>query len=365
MYIETVKFSHILETDTLDDINPFLSRTAFVISHKSESAETLQSVLWYLPTDSPIIIVTNSPIEEMEYLKASLKENLDRHRYVYMVHQKDEAIARFFYESGVHHILGTDGKVIDGKGEGMYIGTLFAALLGYPQWVVFYDADNLVPCALLEYTLAMGRLFTAASTNSFYPDSPAVDLHNVRICWASKPEIKDGKLHYTPLGRCTSVVSPLFGSLLDGWFGLPDYPINSSNAGEQGLSMTAAKTLRFSSGYSVETFQFLDLLARAAGVNGLPRGAMLQQYQSKSPHFHTKRDDEHVRKMIAQSLGCFLVFKDYLPYQTEQQLYHICEEMHLDISYPLVYPAIEDLPIEQSGLLPVALHEEAAVIAGE
>ena len=368
MYIDTVKFSHILETDTLDDISYFLSRTAFVISHKSESAETLQGVLWYLPTNSPIVVVTNSPLEEMEYLKSSLKESLVYHRKVYVVHQKDETVAQFFRASGVHHILGNDGRVIDGKGEGMYIGSLFAALLGYPQWIVFYDADNLVPCALLEYTLAMGRLFTASSANSFYAEPSPVDLHNVRICWASKPEIKRGKLQYTPLGRCTAVVSPLFSTLLEGWFGIADYPINSSNAGEQGLSMATAKTLRFSSGYSVETFQFLELFSRAAGTHGLPRTALLQQYQSKSPHFHTKRDNEHVRKMIAQSLGCFLIFKDHLPYKTEQQLYQVCDDLRLDITYPLVYPAIEDLPLEQStlsGLLPVALHEEAVLRIGE
>jgi mannosyl-3-phosphoglycerate synthase len=104
------------------------------------------------------------------------------------------------------------------------------------------------------------------------------------------------------------------------------------------------------------------------GTNGLPRGAILQQYQSKSPHFHTKRDNEHVRRMIAESLGCFLIFKDHLPYQTEQQLSRICEEMQLDITYPLVYPAIEDLPLDQCaqcGLFPVTLHEEVTVSIGE
>jgi mannosyl-3-phosphoglycerate synthase len=365
VYIDTVRFSHILETDTLDDISYFLSRTAFVISHKSESAETLQGVLWYLPTNSPIIVVTNCPLAEMEQLKASLKESLVYHRKVYVVHQKDEAVARFFSASGVHHILGNDNRVIDGKGEGMYIGSLFAALLDYPRWIIFYDADNLVPCALLEYTLAMGRLFTASSTNSFYPESSPVDLHNVRICWASKPEVRRGKLLYTPLGRCTAVVSPLFSSLLEGWFGMTDYPINSSNAGEQGLSMTTAKKLRFSSSYSIETFQFLELVSRAAGINGLSQNAVLQQYQSKSPHFHTKRDDKHVRKMIAQSLGCFFIFKDHLPYKTEQLLYQVCDKLRLDITYPLVYPAIEDLLLEQSDLFPVALHEERVLRIGE
>ena len=360
MYIETIRFSHILETDTLENIHYFLPRTAFVVSHKSESIETLQGVLWYLPTNSPIIIVTNSPEEDIEHLKSSLRTHLLCHKKIYVIHQKDDNVAQFFRATGVHHLLGKDGKVLDGKGEGMYIGSLFSALLDYPQWVVFYDADNLVPSALLEYTLAMCRLFT--STASYGPGSHesnmADPLHNVRICWSSKPEVNNGSLDYKLLGRCTSVVSPLFTTLLGEWFGIRDYPINSSNAGEQGMSIKTVKALRFSSGYSIETFQFLELLSKSFGLHGQPHRATLQQYQAKSPHFHTKRGDEHIRKMIAESLGCFFVFRDSLPALTANQLQRICDEMSLDLSYPLIYPALEDLHLEDVDFLPLAIHSE-------
>ena len=56
-------------------------------------------------------------------------------------------MAHFFRAGGVHQILDPDGSIVDGKGEGMYIGTLCALLLGDPQWVIFFDADNLVPSA--------------------------------------------------------------------------------------------------------------------------------------------------------------------------------------------------------------------------
>ena len=59
--IDTVRFSHILEANGLYDLNYFLARTAFVISHKSESIETLLGVVWYLPINSPILIITNCP----------------------------------------------------------------------------------------------------------------------------------------------------------------------------------------------------------------------------------------------------------------------------------------------------------------
>src|SRR5579885_1662330 len=288
MDIDTIRFSHILEADTLERMDYFLSHTAFIISHKSESIETLQGVLWYLPTGSPIIIVSNCPPENLETLQHSLKEHMTSHRKLYLVHQKDPLVAHLLRECGVPQILDSDGRVRDGKGEGMYIGTLCATLLGYPRWVIFYDADNIVPCSLLEYTLAMGRLFLAACPHDLLWEGTAGNiLHNVRICWASKPEVKNGTLEFKLLGRCTSVISPLFSSLLDEWFGIRDYPIISSNAGEQGMTIKTAKTLRFSSHYSIETFQFLDFLTHAS-PRSHSRKAILQQYQSKSPHLHTK-----------------------------------------------------------------------------
>src|SRR5947209_1763132 len=193
MKIDTVQFSHILETGDLQNLHFFLSHTVFVISHKNEKVKTLREVLWYLPLNSPIIIVTNCQESEREDLTNELKLELAHHQRIYLVHQKDEAIARLFEAYGVYHILGKDGKVIDGKGEGMYIGTLCAYQLGYPRWIIFYDADNFVPSALLEYTLAMSRLFMSTSYSDLVSERdtisirgqagmhPGVDLHNVRI----------------------------------------------------------------------------------------------------------------------------------------------------------------------------------------
>ena len=45
MNIDTVQFSHILETSDLPNLHFFLSRTVFVISHKSEKVKTLREVI--------------------------------------------------------------------------------------------------------------------------------------------------------------------------------------------------------------------------------------------------------------------------------------------------------------------------------
>src|SRR5258706_918125 len=360
MNIDTVRFSHILETNELADLNYFLSHTAFVVSHKSESIETLLGVLWYLPSNSPIIIITNCPRSSMQNIKKSLEEHLTQHKAIYLVHQKDELIADIYRASGVTQILGRDGKVVDGKGEGMDIGSLCALQLGYPQWIIFYDADNFVPSALLEYTLAMRRLFMPATPAVSYQVSDALaigelergratpDLHNVRICWSSKPKLGSRKLHEQLLGRCTRVVSPLFNTLLQECFGIRDYAITSSNAGEQGMTIKTAKTLRFSSRYSVETFQLLDFLFKAVQPGGETDSAILQQYQSKSPHFHDKKGDGHIKKMIAESLGCFFLFEDFLPRKVRRQLQQVYKELNLELRYPVVYPSLQDVPIIRS-----------------
>ncbi len=359
MNIVTVQLSHILETGDLPNLHSFLSHTVFVISHKSEKVKTLREVLWYLPLNSPIIIVTNCQESEKEALMNELKLELAHHQKIYLVHQKEESIARLFESYGVCHIIGEDGKVIDGKGEGMYIGTLCAYQLGYPRWIVFYDADNFVPSALLEYTLAMSRLFMSTSYSDLASERDTIiirrqagmhvgaDLHNVRICWSSKPELKDGHLDTRIMGRCTRVVSPLFNELVEGWFGMRDLEISSSNAGEQGMTVKTALSLRFSSGFSVETLQLIDLLFQAYKRKGSAEGILLQQYLSKSPHFHEKKGDEHIKKMIEESLGSFFHFEDSLPDNVKHQLNIVYDELCLDFVIPSLYPSLQDLHIKR------------------
>ncbi|MBX5448428.1 mannosyl-3-phosphoglycerate synthase [Thermogemmatispora sp.] len=349
MLIDTIRFAHLLEEHNLHDLTHFLAHTAFIISHKSESLDTLAGVLWYLPVNSPIIVVTNCPLEEYEILRLGLRARLASHRQLFVVHQKDDALAALLRAHGVAQILDSSGLVRDGKGEGMYLGALLAHLLRYPRWLAFYDADNLVPCALLEYTLAMGRLFMAAHTTYAYHASGT--LHNIRICWAAKPGLRNGELIVASAGRCTSVVSPIVSLLCQSWSGLQE-PITSSNAGEQGMTMTTARTLRFASGFSVETFLLLDLLFKASPFHTAPTAALLQQYHSHSPHFHTKRDDDHIREMIAASLGSFLLFEEHLSLQVENALLRICEELELTLKPPLVYPALQELELSGEEDLP-------------
>ncbi len=201
----------------------------------------------------------------------------------------------------------------------------------------------------------MSRLFMAVPAIVPYQESDALvvggemeewaapDLHNVRICWASKPELGSRNLQAKLLGRCTRVVSPLFSTLLEECFGIENYAISSSNAGEQGMTIKTAKTLRFSSRFSVETFQMLDFLFKAAERRDYAGSAILQQYQAKSPHFHDKKGSEHIKKMIAESLGSFFHFEGCLPYKVKRQLQQVYADLGLELTYPVVYPSLHDL----------------------
>src|SRR5262249_50749928 len=125
-------------------------------------------------------------------------------------------------------------------------------------------------------------------------------------------------------------------------FGIRDSSLAISNAGEQGMTMSTARTLRFSAGFSVETFQLLDFFANAAKAR---TSALLQQYQSKSPHFHEKKSDAHIKKMIAESLGSFFHFEQFLSEKVRQQIQQISQELALQVRRPTIYPALQDLPV--------------------
>jgi mannosyl-3-phosphoglycerate synthase len=370
MEIETLCLPHLITATRFGDLDYFVRHTAFVVCHKSEPLETLFDVLRYLPEESPRIIVTNCPPHTYAELRYELGRDVALPEATFLVHQKDERIARLFEECGVSHILDASGRVVNGKGEGMYIGALIAALLGMPKWIVYFDADNHAPSALLEYIMAMGQLFTAPTCAEMTLSPTCIGqrrrlrrlpLHNVRVCWASKP-VYDGET-FVPqphvAGRCTRVIAPLCDELVRTQHPGIDRALLTPNAGEQGMTMATAMALRFSAGFSVETFQLLELLFARARCPDVARRVLLQQYTSGSPHFHQKKDDEHIHGMIAESLGSFLAFQRYLPTGMLQHIAELAADMGTRITCPATYPALGRLPLAGYSALPAQFRLDA------
>jgi mannosyl-3-phosphoglycerate synthase len=165
----------------------------------------------------------------------------------------------------------------------------------------------------------------------------------VRVFWASKPG-NEGNRSEKVLGRCSSVVSPVIGNLLESRFGLNGSQLMISNAGEQGMNISAAHALRFSSGYSVETFQLMELLAK--GAEALPSRVLIQQYEARAAHLHEKGDEEHIKQMIAESLGSLYHFERLVPESVRRQVAQIVQDKGLVETLPRVYPALATLDVQ-------------------
>ena len=113
------------------------------------------------------------------------------------------------------------------------------------------------------------------------------------------------------------------------------------------MTIKTALSLRFSSGFSVETLQLIDLFFQAYKRKEVVGGFLLQQYLSKSPHFHDKKGDKHIKKMIEESLGSFFHFEEWLPDNVKRKLSLVYDELCLDFVIPKLYPSLQDLQIER------------------
>lgn len=143
---------------------------------------------------------------------------------------------------------------------------------GYYKYIGFIDADNFVPGSVQEYCRAFSAgLHLAQSEDAM-----------VRISWASKPKVRDGKLEFRKSGRSSEIVNRWLNRLLEKMGadvddvgghhddgrgaeeGAADL-ICTGNAGEHALTMSLALKLRLASGYAIEPFHFLDIFERFAG----------------------------------------------------------------------------------------------------
>lgn len=138
---------------------------------------------------------------------------------------------------------------------------------GYYKYIGFVDADNYAPGSVQEYCRAFSAgLHLARGTEDAM----------VRISWASKPKIHDGKLEFRPLGRSSEIVNRWLNSLLTNMNGADvdtggafaaDSETNlicTGNAGEHAMTISLALKLRLASGYAIEPFHFLDIWERFA-----------------------------------------------------------------------------------------------------
>lgn len=326
----SVCFSH-------ESLQVIEKQLAIVVPCMNEERAILEGVLRGIPHDCFIVLVSNSDTDNFRVERTMLTGFCNEtQRQAVVIHQQDAGLARAFLEADMPHIINTArpqqsisaGRIRNGKGEAMMIGTALAKLAG-KQFVGFIDADNFVPGAVHEYCKVFAAGLNQALHSSDYCSSDENDepLAMVRIKWKCKPKIVDGKLVSKESGRCSRIVNAWMNHLLNTLTGNTIHAnfIETANAGEHAMSIDLALQLNFATGYAVEPFQLINAWERSGifpstppstpsciGDTGsmpvlqapLSRKVKIMQIETLNPHIHDfGKGEEHILRMQAQGLG--------------------------------------------------------------
>ena len=286
-----------------EEMSEIEKKMAIVIPVKGERLKLLEGVLSGVPHDCLTIIVSNSPRQPVDRYKLE-KEALEQfnrfaEKNALIVHQKDPGLSDALREVGYTSIFGTDDTVRNGKAEGMMIGMLLSKMAG-KEYVGFIDADNYVPGAVNEYV----KIYASGIAMSNTPYTM------VRVSWIYKPKISESGVYFSKWGRVSEITNQYLNSLISYYTGFETEVMRTGNSGEHCMSMKLAELLTYSSGFSVETYEIVNLLEEFGGImptenqEAMDKGIEVMQVETRNPHFHEEKGDIHLKEMIDGSLGC-------------------------------------------------------------
>lgn len=273
---------------------------AIVVPVKEERLKLIEGVLCGIPHQCTAIVVSNSSREPFDrfYIEQEAIKNFCKFtgRKVIFVHQKDPVCAQALIDAGYPELVDEQGLIRNGKAEGMILGTLLAKAVG-KKFVGFVDSDNYFPGAVNEYVKEYAAGFNmCGSENTF-----------VRISWHSKPKVMDNSLYFAKWGRSTVQTNRILNRLISMYSGFETEVIKTGNAGEHALSLDLAMEIDYATGYAVETYHFINIIERFGGIlegpspEAVRRTVKICQIQSRNPHLHESKGDEHVEDMIYAS----------------------------------------------------------------
>jgi mannosyl-3-phosphoglycerate synthase len=279
-----------------------LQTMAIVVPVREEKLKLLDGVLAGIPHPCQVIIVSNSsrkPYDRFR-MESDLAQTFSSYtnRRIIVVHQQDPELAAAFAQAGYPEIL--DGDFVrSGKAEGMMIGMLLAKLAGC-KTVGFVDSDNYFPGAVLEYCHLYAAGFAMAKGH---------DYTMVRIAWQSKPKIVESNLYFAKWGRSSVITNQYLNQLVSHYTGFETEAIRTGNAGEHAMDVELALQLAYTTGYSIEPYQIVYLMEEFGGVgqphnpNIAQKMVDIYQLESRNPHLHEYKGEEHVERMIEASLS--------------------------------------------------------------
>src|SRR5919199_2096399 len=285
-----------------DQIVNIEKRMAIVIPIKGERLRLLEGVLSGIPHDCLTIIVSNSPRQPVDRYKLEKEALQQFNRFVgrnaFILHQRDPALSEVLTDVGYTSILGPDGIVRSGKAEGMVIGMLLAKMAG-KEYVGFIDADNYVPGAVNEYV----KIFASGVAMSQTPYTM------VRVSWIFKPKISETGLYFSKWGRVSELTNQHLNLLVSYYTGFETEVVRTGNSGEHCMSLKLAELLTFSSAYAIEPYEMVNVLEEFGGIiptvhqDAMDKGIEIMQVETRNPHFHEDRGEDHLKEMVVASLS--------------------------------------------------------------
>src|SRR5918996_1484281 len=277
-------------------------RMAIVIPTKGERLRLLEGVLSGIPHDCLTIIISNSPRQPVDRYKLEKEALQQFNRFVgrnaFILPQRDPVLSEVLKDVGYNSILAPDGTVRTGKAEGMVIGMLLAKMAG-KEYVGFIDADNYVPGAVNEYV----KIFASGIALS---QTPYV---MVRISWIYKPKISETGLYFSKWGRVSETTNQHLNSLVSYYTGFETEVMRKGNSGEHCMSLKLAELLTYSSGYAIEPYEIVNVLEEFGGIiptenqEAMDKGIEICQVETRNPHFHEEKGDDHIKEMVVGSLS--------------------------------------------------------------
>ena len=285
-----------------DALRAVETQLVIVVPCMNETRSVIEGVLSGIPHDCLIVLVSNSdrgPVDRYE-IEAQTVEQFCRlaGRSAITVHQRDPGVAAAFKAAGMDELIDDSGLVRAGKGEAMLVGMALAAMSGR-KYIGYVDADNYVPGSVHEYCKAYAAgLHLAGSPYSM-----------VRISWHSKPKLRDGRLFFNRRGRSSEVTNEWLNRFLAEFSNFGTEVIATGNAGEHAMSLELGLKLRLAGGFAVEPNEYVDLFEQFGGLlesahpEVMASSVPVVQIETRNPHFHDNKGEEHVQVMRMQALN--------------------------------------------------------------
>lgn len=284
-----------------EDMSSIERAMAIVIPVKDEKLKVIEGVISAIPEECLIIIVSNSKRASVDRhrMERDMVEQYTHYtrRDIWIVHQRDEGLGKTLKEVSYADLLDEEGLVRNGKAEGMVVGMLLAKAAG-KDFVGFVDADNYIPGAVHEYVSIYAASFLFAK-------SP---YSMVRILWSSKPKILEKSLYFSKWGRVSETTNKYLNRLVSSFSGFETEVIKTGNSGDHAMSMKLAELLEFQSKFAIETEEIVSVLEQFGGVlepeskDAMDKGVEIFQVETRNPHLHDEKGEEHIESMLYQSL---------------------------------------------------------------